>query len=360
MTVPNRHDPGNSYRYGFQGQEKDNEIKGDGNSLNYTFRMHDPRVGRFFARDPLSPKYPFYSPYQFSGNKVVQFIELEGCEEKTSQSGSSNATIAGTSEVKSIFIQDILLTKQQTKKSWWNDTKTGRFLKGAAIGVATTIVVVGLVALTGPAGVTFLATYGTHLAVVGTALTIPVVYEVVAGENMFTGKKISELERSEKAGNILGGLVGGFGLAKGLGYLPKVPATVPKGSAGVTAEAVLDDVASSGASMIDDAATGGVGKTVDFVTGVQAKSFGKVVGEGIVHVRPSITAIENGSLLPRNATGYSNKELHIPLLGKPEGYWQEYHLLEFGSKSPLRILRGEQGESFLSPDHYKSIIPLNH
>jgi hypothetical protein len=43
--------------------------------------MHDPRVGRFFARDPLEPKYPWYSPYQFSGNKPIQFIELEGAEE---------------------------------------------------------------------------------------------------------------------------------------------------------------------------------------------------------------------------------------------------------------------------------------
>lgn len=109
-----------------------------------------------------------------------------------------------------------------------------------------------------------------------------------------------------------------------------------------------------------NAAKGGVGGTVDFVAGVQAKSFGKVVGEGTVHVRPTINAIENGSLLPRNATGYLNKELHPQLLGKPAGYWQEYHMLEFGSKSPLRILRGGQGEYFLSPDHYKSIIPLNH
>ncbi len=81
MLVPNRHGSSESYRYGFQGQEKDDEVKGEGNSLNYTFRMHDPRVGRFFAVDPLAGKYPWYSPYQFAGNKVIQFIELEGLEE---------------------------------------------------------------------------------------------------------------------------------------------------------------------------------------------------------------------------------------------------------------------------------------
>jgi RHS repeat-associated protein len=78
--VPNRHASTNSYRYGFQGQEKDDEIKGEGNSLNYTFRMHDPRVGRFFAVDPLAAKYPHNSPYAFSENRVIDAVELEGLE----------------------------------------------------------------------------------------------------------------------------------------------------------------------------------------------------------------------------------------------------------------------------------------
>ena len=80
MLVPNRHGSSNSYRYGFQGQEKDDEIKGEGNSLNYTFRMHDPRVGRFLSLDPLAPQYPHNSPYAFSENRVIDGIELEGLE----------------------------------------------------------------------------------------------------------------------------------------------------------------------------------------------------------------------------------------------------------------------------------------
>jgi len=68
------------YRYGFQGQETDDEIKGKGNSVNYKYRMHDPRVGRFFAVDPLASKYPHNSPYAFSENRVIDAIELEGLE----------------------------------------------------------------------------------------------------------------------------------------------------------------------------------------------------------------------------------------------------------------------------------------
>lgn len=80
MLIPNRFDSFDDYRYGFQRQEKDDEIKGEGNTLNYTFRMHDPRVGRFFAVDPLIKRYPHNSPYAFSENQVIDSNELEGKE----------------------------------------------------------------------------------------------------------------------------------------------------------------------------------------------------------------------------------------------------------------------------------------
>lgn len=81
MQIPGRFgNSGDSYRYGFQGQETDNEVKGMGNSVNYKFRMHDPRVGRFFAVDPLAYSYPHNGPYNFSENKVIAWAELEGLE----------------------------------------------------------------------------------------------------------------------------------------------------------------------------------------------------------------------------------------------------------------------------------------
>lgn len=42
--------------------------------------MHDPRVGRFFAVDPLFKDYPYNSTYAFSENRVMDAIELEGLE----------------------------------------------------------------------------------------------------------------------------------------------------------------------------------------------------------------------------------------------------------------------------------------
>ena len=67
-------------RYLYQGQEMDDEVKGEGNSVNFEYRMHDPRLGRFFAIDPLANKFPFMTPYQFAGNKPIWSREIEGLE----------------------------------------------------------------------------------------------------------------------------------------------------------------------------------------------------------------------------------------------------------------------------------------
>ncbi len=61
--------------------EKDDEIKGEGNSINYEARMQDTRVGRFLSVDPLTKSFPHYSPYQFAGNTPIQAIDLDGAEE---------------------------------------------------------------------------------------------------------------------------------------------------------------------------------------------------------------------------------------------------------------------------------------
>nr|WP_294922374.1 RHS repeat-associated core domain-containing protein [uncultured Flavobacterium sp.] len=80
QLVPNRHGSSDSYRYGFNGMEKDDELKGEGNSMNYTFRMYDPRVGRFFSTDPLTKEYPMLTPYQFASNTPIAADDLEGLE----------------------------------------------------------------------------------------------------------------------------------------------------------------------------------------------------------------------------------------------------------------------------------------
>jgi len=79
--LPGRNYSSNSYNYGFQGQLKDDEINGaTGTNYAFEYRMHDPRIGRFWSVDPLSSKYPHNSPYAFSENRVIDSNELEGLE----------------------------------------------------------------------------------------------------------------------------------------------------------------------------------------------------------------------------------------------------------------------------------------
>jgi RHS repeat-associated protein len=69
-----------NFRRGFQGQEYDDEVKGEGNYINFKYRGYDPRIGRFSQVDPLSPDFPHNSPYAFCENRVVNARELEGLE----------------------------------------------------------------------------------------------------------------------------------------------------------------------------------------------------------------------------------------------------------------------------------------
>src|SRR5690554_3609679 len=69
------------FRYGFNGMENDDEVKGVGNSLNYKARVQDTRLGRFLSIDPLTRDFPHYSSYQFAGNKPIIAIDLDDKEE---------------------------------------------------------------------------------------------------------------------------------------------------------------------------------------------------------------------------------------------------------------------------------------
>ncbi|MCR9174355.1 MAG: hypothetical protein NXI10_17800 [bacterium] len=72
--------PSDNHRYGFNGMEKDDELKGNGNSYDFGARLHDPRVGRWLSIDPLAAKYPSMSPYNFVGNTPTIAIDPNGKE----------------------------------------------------------------------------------------------------------------------------------------------------------------------------------------------------------------------------------------------------------------------------------------
>jgi RHS repeat-associated protein len=67
-----------SYAYGFNGMEKDDEVKGSGNSYDFGARMYDSRLGRWLSIDKAFSSYPNYSTYSFALDNPINFIDPTG------------------------------------------------------------------------------------------------------------------------------------------------------------------------------------------------------------------------------------------------------------------------------------------
>ena len=81
MGMPGRkYTAGSGYRYGFNGKENDNEVKGEGNQQDYGERIYDPRLGKFLSVDPLMGEYPMLTPYQFGSNSPIAGTDRDGLE----------------------------------------------------------------------------------------------------------------------------------------------------------------------------------------------------------------------------------------------------------------------------------------
>jgi len=76
MLLPGRHANTSDYRYGFNGMELDNELKGEGNSYDFGARMYDPRVGRWLSLDRVHKDYQ--SDYVYASNNPIIFIDKGG------------------------------------------------------------------------------------------------------------------------------------------------------------------------------------------------------------------------------------------------------------------------------------------
>ncbi|WP_299443396.1 DUF6443 domain-containing protein [uncultured Aquimarina sp.] len=85
----------------YQGQEYTEDL--DLNIHEWTFRFSDPSIGRFWQIDPLAEDYNYQSPYNFSENRVIDAVELEGLEkvlvididERPQDNGTSGTTYTG-------------------------------------------------------------------------------------------------------------------------------------------------------------------------------------------------------------------------------------------------------------------------
>ena len=76
MQMPGRSFSSENYRYGFNGQEKDDEISGSGNSYTAMFWQYDSRLGRRWNLDP-KPN-PSISQYATFANNPIFYTDPFG------------------------------------------------------------------------------------------------------------------------------------------------------------------------------------------------------------------------------------------------------------------------------------------
>ncbi|MBD0286758.1 MAG: hypothetical protein ICV79_15210, partial [Flavisolibacter sp.] len=126
---------GSGYRYGFNGKENDNEVKGEGNQQDYGMRIYDPRLGRFLSVDPLAKSYPWVSPYAFAENSPIENIDLDGLEKVSYLQRAPERTWA---EGAGNFLYNLAVDAENGLRSVWNKG-VDYFQSGSQTGTAGVI-----------------------------------------------------------------------------------------------------------------------------------------------------------------------------------------------------------------------------
>jgi RHS repeat-associated protein len=74
--MPQRNFTSSEYDYGFNGMEKDSEVKGEGNHYTTYWRQYDPRLGRWMSREPKPVAWE--SEYASFRNNPVYYADPNG------------------------------------------------------------------------------------------------------------------------------------------------------------------------------------------------------------------------------------------------------------------------------------------
>ncbi len=76
--MPGRTYNSTSYRYGFNGKEKVDEMSVAGGDIDFGARIYDSRLGRWLSVDPQFKMYPYSSPYVSFGDNPIYYIDPGG------------------------------------------------------------------------------------------------------------------------------------------------------------------------------------------------------------------------------------------------------------------------------------------
>ena len=129
---------GEEYRFGFNGKEDDQDW-GTQNIQDYGFRLYNPSIGKFLSVDPLAPKYPELTPYQFASNTPIAAIDLDGLEayfvfgtgqDPSWWNNSSNANIV-LSKIPNLFRNSTTISTSLPTNIWDGGNSVTSRMEGA-------------------------------------------------------------------------------------------------------------------------------------------------------------------------------------------------------------------------------------
>ncbi len=123
-----------TYRFGFNGKENDNEVKGAGGQQDYGMRIYDTRLGRFLSVDPLMSKFSMLSPYQFSTNNPILNIDLDGLEGVSYRVVRKDPTTGNVTAVKRVIEVDIHIAVNEKGKHGAYSTNSAKQIETIMTG----------------------------------------------------------------------------------------------------------------------------------------------------------------------------------------------------------------------------------
>jgi RHS repeat-associated protein len=139
--MPGRQFNANAYKYGFNGKENDNEIKGAGNSYTTDYREYDSRLGKWWSNDPIVK--PWESPYASFSNNPILYADPKGldAEDRAKRYAKKHGgTVASSTQTKGKYFVDGLANDDgsagTTTKVFKNNLldKVGNWFSGKSAG----------------------------------------------------------------------------------------------------------------------------------------------------------------------------------------------------------------------------------